>query len=251
MQPRYAVIPAAGAGKRIAPYSQLVPKPMIQVLGRPILAYVLDQCKRAGLTKVIIIMNPTSTAVKDYFGDGSGFGLSIEYVAQPKPEGIGQAVGLTEGIVKPPFAVYLGDEIYLGSDHPGFIKRYNSRRSAAAIGLMWVEDENLIRGNYSVDIDLKTHVIRNLVEKPTTVANKILGCGSYIFNDTVFDAIRKTPKSAKGEVEITDTLNTMTRMGLVIQGYFLGGTYLNITYPADIARAEAMIRESEAAGHSK
>ena len=92
MQPRYVVIPAAGAGKRIAPYSQLVPKPMIQVLGRPILAHVLDRCKRAGLKKAIIIVNPASTAVKDHFGDGSSFGLSIEYVAQPKPEGIGHAI---------------------------------------------------------------------------------------------------------------------------------------------------------------
>jgi dTDP-glucose pyrophosphorylase len=251
MQPRYAVIPAAGAGKRIAPYSQLVPKPMIQVLGRPILAYVLDRCKRAGLRNVIIIVNPASTVVKDYFGDGSTFGLSIEYVAQPNPEGIGQAVGLTEGVVKPPFAVYLGDEIYIGSDHPGFIKSFDSKTCAAAIGLMWVEDENLIRGNYSVDIDLKTHVIRNLVEKPTTVVNKILGCGSYIFNDSVFEAVRKTPKSAKGETEITDTLNTLTRMGLTIRGYFLGGTYLNVTYPTDVARAEAMLQASEAADHSK
>ena len=251
MQASYAVIPAAGAGKRIAPYSQLVPKPMIQVLGRPILAYVLDRCKRAGLTKVIIIVNPASTAVKDYFGDGSRLGISIEYVAQPKPEGIGQAVGLTEGIVKPPFAVYLGDEIYIGSDHPGFIKSFDSKRSAAAIGLMWVEDESLIRGNYSVDIDLKSKVIRNLVEKPAVVTNKILGCGSYIFNESVFEAIRETPKSTKGEVEITDTLNTMTRMGLVIRGYFLGGTYLNVTYPQDIARAEAMIQADEAASHFK
>jgi dTDP-glucose pyrophosphorylase len=224
---------------------------MIQVLGQPILTYVLDRCKRAGLTKVIIIVNPASTAVRDYFGDGSNYGLSIEYVAQSKPEGIGHAVGLTEGIVKPPFVVYLGDEIYKGSNHPGFVKSYNSKRSAAAIGLMWVEDEDVIRRNYSVDIDLKTRVIRNLVEKPTTVANRILGCGSYIFSDAVFDAVRKTPRSAKGEIEITDTLNTMTRMGLVVRGYFLGGRYLNITYPADIARAEAMIQGSKAAGDSQ
>jgi dTDP-glucose pyrophosphorylase len=250
MQPQYAIIPAAGAGKRIAPYSQLVPKPMIQVLGQPILTYVLERCMCAGLTKVIIIVNPASTAVKDYFGDGSRYGLSIEYVAQSKPEGIGHAVGLTEGIVKPPFAVYLGDEIYIGSDHSGFVSSYDSKRSAAAIGLMWVEDEDVIRRNYSVDIDLKTRVIRNLVEKPSTITNKILGCGSYIFSDAIFDAIRKTPRSGKGEIEITDTLNTMTRMGLAVQGYFLGGTYLNITYPADITRAEAMIQENRAASSS-
>ncbi len=242
MPPRYAVIPAAGAGKRIKPYSERVPKPMIQVLERPILAYVLDRCKQAGLEKIILIVNPESNVVKDYFGDGSELGLSIEYVGQPHPEGIGHAVGLTEGIVKPPFAVYLGDELYLGSNHTGFIQGFDETGCNASIGLMWVEKEELIRRNYSVDIDMDTHRIRYLVEKPTVVTNKILGCGSYIFDETVFDAIRKTPKSAKKEIEITDTLNTLTKLGHAVHGYFLGGTYLNVTYPEDITFAEEMLR---------
>jgi dTDP-glucose pyrophosphorylase len=241
MPPRYAVIPAAGAGKRIKPYSERVPKPMIQVLGRPILAYVLDRCKQAGLKKVIIIINPESNVVSDYFGDGSEFGLSIEYVEQPHPEGIGHAVGLTEGIVKPPFAVYLGDELYMGSDHSGFIQSFDKTGCNASIGIMYVEKEELIRRNYSVDIDMDTHRIRHLVEKPTVVTNKILGCGSYIFDETVFDAIRQTSKYAKKEIEITDTLNTLTKTGHTVHGYFLGGIYLNVTYPRDIKLAEQML----------
>jgi bifunctional UDP-N-acetylglucosamine pyrophosphorylase/glucosamine-1-phosphate N-acetyltransferase len=214
---------------------------MIQVLGRPLLAYVLDRCKRAGLDKIIIIVNPQSNVVRDYFGDGSEFGLSIEYVGQAHPEGIGHAVGLTEGIVEPPFAVYLGDELYLGSNHTEFIQGFDETNCNASIGLMWVEKEELIRRNYSVDIDMETHRIRYLVEKPTVITNKILGCGSYIFDETVFDAIRRTPKSVKKEIEITDTLNTLVEMEHDVHGFFLGGTYLNVTYPEDIAFAEQML----------
>lgn len=243
---RYAVIPAAGEGRRFKPYSVEVPKPMIQVLGKPILAYALERCKRAGIKKIIIIVGPQSSSVQDYFGDGTDWGLSIEYVAQPRPEGIGHAVGLTEGIVEPPFVVYLGDELYLGSDHTGFIQSFDCEKCSAAIGLIRVDDEELIRRNYSVNIDPETHVVRHLVEKPTVVTNNILGCGSYIFDESVFEAIRRTPRSAKNEIEITDTLNTITTMEHKVCGYFLGGTYMNITYPEDIAQAEKLLRKQKA-----
>lgn len=243
---RYAVIPAAGEGRRIKPYSVKVPKPMIQVLGKPILEYVLERCKRAGITKIVIIVSPQSSSVKKYFGDGTEWGLSIEYITQLHPEGIGHAVGLTEGVVESPFAVYLGDELYFGSDHTGFIQGFDSEKCSAAIGLIRVDNEELIRRNYSVEIDPETHIIRHLVEKPSVITNNILGCGSYIFDDTVFEAIHRTPKSEKNEIEITDTLNTITKMGNRVCGYFLGGTYLNITYPKDIVQAEQLFRQQNA-----
>ncbi|MFX1404512.1 MAG: sugar phosphate nucleotidyltransferase [Promethearchaeota archaeon] len=245
MPPRYVVIPAAGKGRRIRPYSEKVPKPMIQVFNRPILAHVIDRCKDAGITNIIIVVNPESNAVENYFGDGSEFGVSIEYVRQPKPEGIGHAVGLTEGIVEIPFAVYLGDELYIDSDHRGFIRSFDDTGFAASIGIMRVEDENLIRKNYSVEIDLETHIIQHLVEKPVELTNNILGCGSYIFNETVFEAIRHTPRSKKNEIEITDTLNTLRELGYVVGGYFLGGHYLNVTYPADIVEAEKLLSRDQ------
>ncbi|MFX0169724.1 MAG: nucleotidyltransferase family protein [Candidatus Hodarchaeota archaeon] len=242
MPPNYAVIPAAGKGKRIRPYSEKVPKPMIQVLGRPILAHVIDRCKAAGIRNIIIVVNPDSQVVEDFFGDGNNFDVSIEYIKQPKPEGIGQAVGLTEGVVDTPFVVYLGDELYLDSDHTGFIQSFDDTSCAAAIGLLRVDDEELIRKNYSVELDPDSHIIKHLVEKPSIITNNILGCGSYIFDDTVFEAIRKTPRSKKNEIEITDTLNTIRELGYDVYGYFLGGTYLNITYPEDIHEAEKLLQ---------
>jgi len=241
MPPKYAVIPAAGEGKRIRPYSEKVPKPMIQVFGRPILAHVIERCKDAGISNIIIVVNPESDAVKKYFQDGSEFGVSIDYVRQPKPEGIGHAVGLTEGIVDTPFVVYLGDELYLDSDHKGFIQSFDDTGCAASIGIIRVDNEELIRKNYSVEIDLDTQIIQHLVEKPIELTNNILGCGSYIFDDTVFEAIRCTPRSRKNEIEITDTLNTIREMGYKVYGYFLGGHYLNVTYPRDIVEAEKLL----------
>jgi dTDP-glucose pyrophosphorylase len=245
MPPKYAVIPAAGEGKRIRPYSEKVPKPMIQVFEQPILAHVINRCKDACIKKIIIIVNPSSNAVKNYFQDGSAFGVSIEYVGQPNPEGIGHAVGLTEGIVKTPFAVYLGDELYIDSDHRGFIQSFDAVGCAASIGLIRVDDEQLIRKNYSVEIDPETQLIRHLVEKPAELTNNILGCGSYIFDETIFEAIRRTPRSKKNEIEITDTINTIRELGNDVYGYFLGGQYLNVTYPEDIAEAEKLLSQDK------
>lgn len=241
MPPKYAVVPAAGEGKRIRPYSEKVPKPMIQVFGRPILSYVIDRCRDAGISKIIIVVNPESRAVENYFQDGSEYGVFIEYVSQPKAEGIGHAVGLTEGIVESPFAVYLGDELHLDSDHRGFIQSFDETGCAASIGILRVDNEDLIRKNYSVEIDLETQHIQHLVEKPVELTNNILGCGSYIFNDTVFEAIRRTSKSKNNEIEITDTINTLRKLGYEVYGYFLGGQYLNVTYPKDIAEAEKLL----------
>ena len=241
MPPKYAVIPAAGEGKRIKPYSEKVPKPMIQVQGRPILAYVLDRCNKAGIKNVILVINPKTKAVKNYFGDGTEYNLTIEYVGQPKPEGIGHAIGLTEGVVTTPFAVYLGDELYFKSDHLGFVKTLDDGNASAAIGLIRVDDDELIRRNYSVDINPDTHIIQQLVEKPKVVTNNILGCGSYIFDERIFEAIQKTPRSKKNEIEITDSLNTLTEMGCCVKGYFLGGQYLNVTYPEDIRAADQLV----------
>jgi dTDP-glucose pyrophosphorylase len=245
MPPKYAVIPAAGEGKRIRPYSEKVPKPMIQVLGRPILAYVIERCKNAGIDNIIIVVNPESDAVKRYFQDGNELGVSIEYIRQPTPEGIGHAVGLTEGIVSLPFAVYLGDELYLDSDHRGFVQSFDETGCAASIGIIRVENEELIRKNYSVEIDPNTQIIQHVVEKPVKLTNNILGCGSYIFDDIVFEAIRRTPRSRKNEIEITDTLNTIRKMGYAVYGYFLGGQYLNVTYPKDIVEAEKLLKKDK------
>ncbi|MFX1510248.1 MAG: nucleotidyltransferase family protein [Promethearchaeota archaeon] len=243
MPPKYAVIPAAGKGKRIRPYSEKVPKPMIQLFGRPILAHVIDRCKDAGITNIIIVINPKSDVVKNYFQDGSDQGVSIEYVGQPSPEGIGHAVGQTEGIVTTPFVVYLGDELYFDSDHRGFIQSFDATGCAASIGLIRVDNKALIRKNYSVEIDPETQIVRHLVEKPIELTNNILGCGSYIFDDTVFEAIRQTPRSKKNEIEITDTLNTIRELGNDVYGYFLGGQYLNVTYPKDIVEAEKFLSQ--------
>ncbi len=245
MPPKYAVIPAAGEGKRIRPYSEKVPKPMIQVFGQPILSHVIDRCKDAGITNIIIVINPKSDAVKNYFHDGSELGVSIEYVVQPKPEGIGHAVGLTEGNVETPFAVYLGDELYLDSDHRGFIQSFEETGCAASIGIMRVDNEDLIRKNYSVEIHPETQIIQHLVEKPIELTNDILGCGSYIFDETVFEAIKRTPPSKKNEIEITDTLNTIRALGHDVYGYFLGGQYLNVTYTEDIAEAEKLLSQDK------
>jgi dTDP-glucose pyrophosphorylase len=245
MPPKYAVIPAAGEGKRIRPYSEKVPKPMIQVFGQPILSHVIDRCKDAGITNIIIVINPKSDAVKNYFHDGSELGVSIEYVVQPKPEGIGHAVGLIEGNVETPFAVYLGDELYLDSDHRGFIQSFEETGCAASIGIMRVDNEDLIRKNYSVEIHPETQIIQHLVEKPIELTNDILGCGSYIFDETVFEAIKRTPPSKKNEIEITDTLNTIRELGYDVYGYFLGGQYLNVTYAEDIAEAEKLLSQDK------
>ena len=239
-----AVIPCAGNGTRISPYSEILPKPLLPVGDKPLMQHTLEMLKTLGINDVLLIIGKKVNneyyfdIVKNYFGNGERFGLNIDYVVQEVPKGIGHALSMAEPVVnKRPFLMLLGDEIYAKSNHDEMLQEFDDCCNAI-IGLKKWKDRNQIKRNYTVSF--QDGFIRELYEKPTDndlLKLKILGVGSYIFDKNIFEAIEKTPPSKRGEIEITDSINTLITLGKKVKGFYLKGDYLNVTFPEDLKRA--------------
>jgi dTDP-glucose pyrophosphorylase len=120
----------------------------------------------------------------------------------------------------------------------------------AVIGLMHTNHLDMIKRNYTVSLNSNKTRILSLVEKPEQINSNILGVGSYLFEPSIFEAIRFTPPGKKNEIEITDSINTLCNMeNIVVRPYFLEGLYLNVTYPEDVAHATKLIQQDPNQAH--
>ncbi|MHC1591308.1 MAG: sugar phosphate nucleotidyltransferase [Candidatus Helarchaeales archaeon] len=241
------VIPCAGNGVRISPFSKVLPKPMLPCGDKPLIQHTIEMCISMGIEKIILIIGSKKDnsyyfdIIKYYFGSGERFHdlndrIKIEYVVQEKTLGIGHALSLVEPVVgNEPFLMLLGDEVYAKSNHHEMLASY--QEGFAYVGLKKWRDKAQIRRNYTVKI--KNGLVEELYEKPTNdlIKNNILGVGTYIFDKNIFKAIRNTPPSERGEIEITDSINTLIKQGTPVKGFFLTGKYLNVTFPEDLEKA--------------
>jgi dTDP-glucose pyrophosphorylase len=205
------VILAAGRGVRLEPLSGIRPKALHPVCNKPIMQYQLEAMREAGIRRVWVVINPQGTAIADYFGDGRGLGLAIDYVLDEAPSGIAMSLARVERQLSGPFAVFLGD-IFLVFDD--FAKALEPMAQGAA-GTIVVrrDDPEAIRRNFAVVSDAEGRV-RRVIEKPASPPTQLKGCGVYVFDEGIFEAIRQTPPSAlRGEHEITDAIQTLVDTG--------------------------------------
>ncbi len=211
------VLLAAGGGKRMRPLTYTRPKVMLPVANKPLLEWNLINAINAGFDDFIFILGYKSEMVRTYFGDGKKWNVSIEYVNQGRPSGTAHAVGMVEPFVDD-FVVLCGDTIFGKED----IKQVTGKK--ISIGLTEVEDAK----EYGVaELDNKKLVrIHEKMEKPFS---NIINAGIYHFDKSVFDFIKQTEKSPRGEYEITDSINSMIEE-FDIEGVFLK-EWMDVVYP--------------------
>lgn len=185
-----AVILAGGLGTRLRPVTYEMPKPMIPVQGRTLTEHVLDIFKEHGIKRVIMAIGYKADMIKEYFGDGSKFGLKIEYIVEKEPLGTGGWMHLVKDKPKEDFIVVNGDNLF-DIDFSQMQKQHEQTRAVATIALHTVDDVSA----YGV-AELEGKRIRRFVEKPAkdeAPSNKI-NSGYYIFSPKVFDYIPKAKK---------------------------------------------------------
>ena len=190
------VILAAGEGKRMHPLTYTRPKVMLPIANKPILEWNLLNAIDAGLREFIFIVGYKSEMVRNYFSDGNKWGIKIEYVNQGKPLGTAHAIGIVESFVDE-FIVLCGDTIFGKDDIKNIMNKENS------IGVTRVEDA---REYGVVELD-KNNKIIGIHEKMSKPISNIINAGLYHFDKKIFDFIRKTKRSPRGEYEITDSIN--------------------------------------------
>jgi len=204
-----AVILAAGEGVRLQPITSTRPKHLIKVGGKPILEHCLNAVKTSGIDEALIVIHYMGEAIRQYFGDGEKLGLKIEYVEQKAVLGTGNAVSLVEPYEKDDFLMVYGDLLFSADVVKNVIDLYKKEKSAAAMAVVPVENPE----DYGVvELENEKHVKR-IVEKPKReeAPSNWANAGIYVFSTEIFDKVRETSASARGEWEITDAISQLSK----------------------------------------
>ena len=225
---------AAGRGTRMQPFSDEYPKPLLPICGKPLIQYQIETMASLGIRRIFIVIGHNGFRLVQALGTGDTFGVALAYVEQTDQMGIAHALGRLEPHVSAPFLVFLGDIFFTAKD-PGKMLRLAAEDDLQAVLATKVEeDAEAIRRNFTVNVD-DDGLVRRVIEKPRHVKTHLKGCGLYLFDLHVFDAIRRTPRTAmRDEYEITNAIQIMVDDGCRIKCANVVEADLNLTVPSDL-----------------
>ena len=231
---RKALVLCAGEATRLRPLTFSKPKHLLPVAGQPILAWVLQAVRDAGITEVGIIVGAHAEPIREYAGAGDPWDLKLEHIRQDRPLGIADAVSKGQEYVgDEPFLVYLGDNL-LEHGVADFVGDLATSDWDAAILLKRVHEPQRF-GIAEVDGD---RVLR-VVEKPKQPASDLAIVGVYAFRASVFDAIERLEPSIKGELEITDAIQLLIEDGLTVRWRNVDGLWEDAGEPTALLRTSS------------
>jgi NDP-sugar pyrophosphorylase family protein len=238
------VIPAAGRGVRAYPYTETIPKAMLEVDGVPILRGNVELMRdQLDIHDIRIVIGHRGEVIRDCFGDGRDLGVRIEYVTNQRIDlELPYSLYLATRDVESFGCVILADECYIDSNHRELLAEpYDS--ALATCGVITSEHPKYVRKNYAVA--LRDGRIVGLEEKPRAPADRLMGTGTYILHPDLLQRLRAAfePDPERGPRGWTAWLGELCREGGGLRPFFLRGHYVNINSRDDLNRANCLLRE--------
>ena len=226
-----AIILSAGEGSRMRPLTLTKPKTMLPVAGKPIIQYNIESLRDNGITDILLIVRYKEEMVRNYFGDGSDFGVNIFYKTQKDFLGTANAISYGEDFSDDSIIVLNGDIILDDEIIHEIIKKYNYLTPDTLMLLTEVEDPSA----FGV-VEIENGNIKSIVEKPKReeAPSNLVNAGIYIFNKDIFDKIRKTEISERGEYEITDSVSLQIKDNKTVIGHKTSKDWIDVGRPWEL-----------------
>lgn len=213
MTPRKGIILAAGSGTRLYPITLGVSKQLLPIYDKPMIYYPISVLMLAGIREIAIITTPQDRAqFKRMLGDGSQWGVSFEFITQPRPDGLAQAYILAEDFLAgAPSAMVLGDNLFFGHGLPDMLATADAQTAGGTVFGYHVRDPE----RYGVVDFAPDGSVREIVEKPVVAPSNYAITGLYFLDGNAPVHARDVTRSARGEFEITSLLDIYLQSGLL------------------------------------
>jgi UDP-N-acetylglucosamine diphosphorylase / glucose-1-phosphate thymidylyltransferase / UDP-N-acetylgalactosamine diphosphorylase / glucosamine-1-phosphate N-acetyltransferase / galactosamine-1-phosphate N-acetyltransferase len=228
-----AVLLAAGRGTRMRELTNELPKPMIEVRGKPVLQHMIEGLRAAGVRDFLVIVGYRANSVQNFFSDGARYNIQIQYATQVVQDGTGRVVDLARNFVEDlPFILSYGDILV----DPANYKRVNDLSDDVEAIITVKCGEDVTKGGA---VFLNEHMeLVDLREKSKLgqASSPWYNAGLYAFRPSIFDFTAKLKRSPRGEYELTDAIRNLAQSGKKVRGLELTGEWADVRDPEILAR---------------
>lgn len=232
------LILSGGKGTRLRPLTYTGAKQLVPVANKPVLFYAIEDLVEAGITDIGIICGDTADQIRAAVGDGSRFGATVTYIQQDAPRGIAHGVKIAQDFVgTDKFVLFLGDN-FIREGIVGLVERFHDDRLNSIIVVTQVPNPD----QFGVAVMDGERVVR-VVEKPKDRISDLAVTGIYMFDHHVFEAVDNITPSARGELEITDTIQYLIDSGRTVLPHRLHGSWIDTGKMEDILEANRIVLE--------